>query len=483
MNVRMRPGVRTGMAPLLCIITACGSGSGPSGDDDTSANAVPGTIEAEDFDKGGQGVAYHDNTPGNSGGAVRPDEDVDIVASEQNGSGFAVSDFEGGEWLAYTITVPVTAAYDIEVSAASDSDGSAFHVEIDGEDVSGSVPIPNTGALTAYETVPAKSIWLTAGRHTMKIFSDEASFRMNSVRIRSSSNPESGELLFESGFEDGVRLEAPGDCFDTGCWQPVRGTDQSTGFGWPPAVLDGDAAVQLLVDAPVTEATVGEFMRAEIRSVAGPDGAQTRALYSEILKSGCCGTEPQGGGATQIPLQLLLAKSPGDLYVSFWLRFQPDLEEVMASETWRSFFNMKTGTPAQNDGDYRITAYVRTDRGIDSPYWSCEGDNVAGGDYPLINEFASIKQDLPIPVGEWFKFEAFVHRSSAEDGRVWMAVDGTVICDRSGPNTGAGSLPVNRIMMPNLYSGSAYPISQYVDDIQIWSGFPTSDDDPPYAPH
>ncbi|CAN0042673.1 unnamed protein product, partial [Hapterophycus canaliculatus] len=30
--------------------------------------AVPGTIEAEEFDFGGEGVGYHDTSAGNSGG-------------------------------------------------------------------------------------------------------------------------------------------------------------------------------------------------------------------------------------------------------------------------------------------------------------------------------------------------------------------------------------------------------------------------------
>src|SRR6266480_1905741 len=43
--------------------------------------AVPGSFEAENFDLGGEGVAYHDNTPGNQGGNYRLTEDVDIVVS------------------------------------------------------------------------------------------------------------------------------------------------------------------------------------------------------------------------------------------------------------------------------------------------------------------------------------------------------------------------------------------------------------------
>ena len=56
--------------------------------------ALPGTVEAENYDKGGQGVAYHDTTPGNSGGKYRTD-DVDIAAGGSNG--FHVTDIAAGE--------------------------------------------------------------------------------------------------------------------------------------------------------------------------------------------------------------------------------------------------------------------------------------------------------------------------------------------------------------------------------------------------
>jgi len=38
-------------------------------------------------------------------------------------------------------------------------------------------------------------------------------------------------------------------------------------------------------------------------------------------------------------------------------------------------------------------------------------------------------------------------------------------------------------MMPNLYAGGSYPIYQWVDDLEIWNGFPPVGNNPPYAPH
>src|SRR5207247_6038602 len=42
--------------------------------------AMPGVVQAENFDVGGEGVAYHDTTPGNQGGQYRMDVDFGIIA-------------------------------------------------------------------------------------------------------------------------------------------------------------------------------------------------------------------------------------------------------------------------------------------------------------------------------------------------------------------------------------------------------------------
>ena len=45
---------------------------------------LPGTLTAANFDDGGEGVAYHDTTAGNTGGQYRT-TDVDIQASSEGG--------------------------------------------------------------------------------------------------------------------------------------------------------------------------------------------------------------------------------------------------------------------------------------------------------------------------------------------------------------------------------------------------------------
>src|SRR5207302_1876964 len=60
---------------------------------------VPGSIEAEDFDNGGEGVSWHDLTAGNPGGFYRTDTDVDIIAPTGTATGPVVNNFQTGEWL------------------------------------------------------------------------------------------------------------------------------------------------------------------------------------------------------------------------------------------------------------------------------------------------------------------------------------------------------------------------------------------------
>lgn len=310
-------------------------------------------------------------------------------------------------------------------------------------------------------------------------------------------------LLFSSGFESGTRLlpVQPDQCWNRGCWQSIEGTDAvaatyTSRATWPPEIWQGKAKFQLLADMPVTAGSIGKSMTNAIRTTTGPRGRRTRALHSVIVH-GPNGQDSIGKAATQNSLQLLPVAEAGDLYLSFWIRFQPDLLRQMRNlpsgpgvdggGTWRAFFEWKTGSPGKDDGDYRVAAHVLT-YGQETAYWSVSGDNVAGGGYPPVNVWqVEARKGPAVPAGRWFKFETFWHRSSDDDGRIWMAVDGQVIADRRGPNTGAACLGINRILW-NLYSGSRLPISQWLDDLQIWDGFPVAASgdpwyDPPYAPH
>lgn len=294
-------------------------------------------------------------------------------------------------------------------------------------------------------------------------------------------------LLFSAGFE-GVTIAPPEPCWDNGCWQDIRGEDRHTGFRWPPRVRGGTGRFLLLTDpVKIDSLSIQQYVHNRIEEVEGPKGARTKVLYQEATKN-ANGVAPMGGSAEQNEFQFLPLDDTNELYVSYWIKLQPDLVEKMTrlppgagirgGGTWRAIFAFKTGgqkddgTP-KNNGDYRIEAYVMT-YDSDTPYWVVLGDNNAGSGAPLVEYWRIANRTLPVPLDRWFKFEIYWKRSSDDSGRVWAAVDGHTIADRRGPNMGVSNLPINRIMAPMLYTGQRMPAYQWVDDVQIWTGIPAT---------
>jgi Tfp pilus assembly protein PilX len=130
--------------------------------------ALPGTVEAEDFDEGGAGVAYHDNTPGNAGGAYRA-TDVDIAAAADTGGGYTLGWVSAGEWLNYTVQVGAAGTYDIEVRVASAGPGGTFRIEVDGVDRTGPLTVPDTGGWQSWTTIRRAGVALGAGRQVWRL--------------------------------------------------------------------------------------------------------------------------------------------------------------------------------------------------------------------------------------------------------------------------------------------------------------------------
>ena len=140
----------------------------------------------------------------------------------------------------------------------------------------------------------------------------------------------------------------------------------------------------------------------------------------------------------------------------------------------------KTGSPGRNDGDYRVVIQVATWCPGASLCWEVRGDNAAGTS-PYVEYWRVQNTSVPVPVGRWFKFEVFWHRSDGADGRVWAAIDGRVIADRRGPNRVAKD--INRILVANVYGSGNFPMYQWLDDLRLYDGFPRECADPPCAPH
>jgi len=132
---------------------------------------IPGRIEAENYDKGGEAVAYHDTTAGNAGGLYRTD-DVDLQTCSDTGGGYKVKTAVAGEWLIYTVSVNQSATYTISIRVSSGGGGGTFHLEVDGADVTGTMTVPDTGGWESWKTVSKTGVALAAGTHLLKLKMD-----------------------------------------------------------------------------------------------------------------------------------------------------------------------------------------------------------------------------------------------------------------------------------------------------------------------
>jgi hypothetical protein len=158
------PGQRSGDSTIVSK-SAPASGSSPySG----SAIALPGTIQAEAFDAGGEGIAYHDSTSGNSGGAYRA-TDVDLEAASSGG--YNVGWIGAGEWLQYSVNVAAAGSYIVDVRVAALGAGGTFHLEMNGINVTGAMTIPDTGGWQSWQTM-TRTVTLAAGAQKARLVMD-----------------------------------------------------------------------------------------------------------------------------------------------------------------------------------------------------------------------------------------------------------------------------------------------------------------------
>jgi hypothetical protein len=170
-----------------------------------TAYPIPGLIEAENFDKGGEGVSYHDNEVANLGGAYRTTEGVDIQACSTGG--YDIGWTVAGEWQEYSVNVLATGTYKVGVnlSGGTPTPGS-IHMEFDGV-TSGTINGVATGDWQTWTTVN-DTFNLTAGTHIMRVYFEKPDVNLNSFTFTNLSSIGTGDGLTGNYF-NGMNFETP----------------------------------------------------------------------------------------------------------------------------------------------------------------------------------------------------------------------------------------------------------------------------------
>ncbi|HOI26965.1 MAG TPA: sialate O-acetylesterase [Paludibacteraceae bacterium] len=172
----------------------------PQGPYSGEAASIPGRIEAENYDLGGEGYAYHDSDDKNEGESYR-EEGVDIEGDDALGYklGYTLTD----EWLEYTVDVKEAKTYDWKASVSSGLEGAAFRLYMDDVEITDKIEVPQGEDWQTYATITGKTSALTAGKHVMKISVEGAYFNLDYIEflgnVTDATDVTSNKGLYASG--------------------------------------------------------------------------------------------------------------------------------------------------------------------------------------------------------------------------------------------------------------------------------------------
>ena len=187
-----------------------------------TAAGVPGTVYAENYDTGGQGMAYNVTSVNGTDNGYRSDG-VDLEATiDTGGPANDLGWTAAGQWFKYTINVATAGTYTVGLRlAAPTAVSDALHIDNSaGTNVSGNIAAPATGGYQDWTTVVA-TVTLPAGTQTLTVDQDNAGWNINFLAFGLNSSggggtpPPTGEAPY-----GGTAAAIPGNVlaenYDTG---------------------------------------------------------------------------------------------------------------------------------------------------------------------------------------------------------------------------------------------------------------------------
>jgi len=143
------------------------------------AAPIPGTVQAENYDTGGQGVAYSVGSTEGTANSYRSDG-IDLEATSDTGGGYDLGWTYSGQWFKFTVNVATAGTYTVTFRVAADTAVTdALHIsDSSGTNLSGDINIPNTGGYQTWTNVTA-TVTLPAGQQTLTINQDNGGWNLN----------------------------------------------------------------------------------------------------------------------------------------------------------------------------------------------------------------------------------------------------------------------------------------------------------------
>ena len=354
-------GALTAGPPALHVFALAASGGGAEGPYGGTAAAVPGTVQAANYDTGGQGVAYNVTSVNGTADSYRPDG-VDLETCSDAGCGYDLGWTAAGQWFRYTVNVATAGTYTVSFRVASPNGVTdALHIANSaGTSLSGAVNVPDTGGWQDWATVTA-SVTLPAGRQTLTVDQDNGGWNLY-------------YLAFAAVGGSGSALTA---------------SPSSLAFG---STLTGSASpAQTVTVANPNSSAVSVSQLA----VSGPFG-QTSTCGATIAANGSCTVsvtfDPTAVGSASGSLTVASSAAGSPLTVA--------LSGTGAASTT----NLALSKPVTASSDYQTYVPSNVTDGNTSTYW----ESTDGAGYPQtvtvnlgsVQSIGSVTLDLP-PSSSW----------------------------------------------------------------------------------
>jgi endoglucanase len=181
-----------GMAVVMAMASVLAAEQGPYSGKPFAGQTrtIPGRVEAELYDTGGEAVAFHDSDAANSGSGMlnkgdsdvdkfRKDEAVDlsytkagidktIDGQDEKPGELYLGWTAPGEWAKYTVQVERSGAYVVAAHISSRFDDAVISLAFDGVDKTGPIAVPTTSHWHKWRIVDHLcEVTLDKGLHTM----------------------------------------------------------------------------------------------------------------------------------------------------------------------------------------------------------------------------------------------------------------------------------------------------------------------------
>jgi hypothetical protein len=316
----LRLNVTNASAPLI-VQSVTMSTTGAEGPYGGTPAGIPGTVQAANYDTGGQGVAYNVTSVNGTGISYRADG-VDLESCSDTGCGDDLGWTAAGQWFKYTVNVATAGTYTVSFRLASPNgvtDG--LHIaNSSGTSLSGNVNVPATGGWQAWTTVTA-SVALPAGQQTLTVDQDNAGWNLH-------------YMAFATASTTNLALNAPVSASSYAqSYVPANAVDgntstywEATNGAWPSTITVNLGSVQTLgsitIDLPPSTAW---STRTQTLSVLGSTNGSS---FTTLVGSATYTWSPSTGNTVTIQLP----SGTSDQYVELSLTANSVQNGAQASE-------------------------------------------------------------------------------------------------------------------------------------------------------